>query len=336
MSILVQYYWKTSQEPREAKRWVESENEYLAFLIDTLKELPISVQRLYQENGERGMLSFSPTHAFICKPGWPLIRKAWESDSYTYTWIKEQWTAPQQHFLKACVLDARMMDLIVQQLLLFIPVGYRPVVQHALKNFPFAMTPPEFRSHVIQTLSYEKWLREGNRLFMIGEELDSILYRFIPLFPEYQLREHLMTLFEAIDEMDDQLRHEVFLLIDAAEESAGKYQILSAQDLRELAQGLLILALRDTRTSVFYYQKMIEAMQQTGLCYPAPFLFADTNWVNNVFGFILNPGTALLELWRFDACGGAVGRPMGVWSRYLNGRDRQDWGFYIQPHQYGA
>ena len=336
MNTLVKYYWRALNEPREAKRWVESENEYLAFLIDTLKELPLNVQRLYQENCDRGMLSSSPTHAFICKPGWPLIRKAWESDLYTYTWIKEQWIAPQHNFLKDCLLDGRMMDAVIQQLLLFIPIGYRPVVQHALKNFPFAMTPSEFRSHVIQALSYEKWLREGNRLAQISEELDSILYRFLPLFPEHQLRERLGTLFEAIDEIDDRLREQVLHLIETAEERVGKYRILSAQDLKEIAQGLLILALKETRASVFYYHKIVEAMQHTGLCYPAPFLFADTNWVNNVFGFTLNPGTALLELWRFDACGAQEGRPMTVWKRYLNGVDRQDWGLYIQPHQYGA
>ena len=336
MSTLVKFYWGAVNEPRESKRWVESENEYLAFLIDTLKELPLSVQRLYQENPERGMLAFSPTHAFICKPGWDLFRKGWESDAYTYTWIKERWIAPQQQFLANCLLDARMMEAVVEQLLWFIPTGYRAVVRHALKSFPFTMTPPEFREHVLQALSYEKWLREGHRLVAIGEELDSILYRFLPLFPEHQLRERLIILFEAIDEIDDSLRAELFRLIERAEESVGKYRILSAQDLREIAQGLLILALKTTRTQVFYYHKITESMQRTGLCYPQPLLFADTNWVNTVFGFTLNPGTKVLELWRFDACGSSEGRPMAVWKRYLNGADRQDWGVYIQPHQYGA
>lgn len=336
MSTLIKYYWKGSNEPRESKRWVESETEYLAFLIDTIKELPLNVQRLYQENCNRGMLSFSPTHAFICKPGWPLFRKAWESDIYTYTWIKEKWVQPQYDFLNGCLLDTRMIEAVIGELLLFIPIGYRSVVQHALKHISYAMTPSELHSHVIQTLSYEKWLRDPARLSMIGDELGAILYRSLPFFPEYQLGERLRTLFEAIDEIDDSLRETLFHLIDKAEESVGKYHILSSQDLKELAQALLILALNKTRSSVFYYKKIVEAMQQTALCYPAPFLFADTNWVNNAFGFIINPGSGALELWRFDTCGGKEGRPMSVWKRYLNGTDRQDWGIYVQPHQYGA
>jgi hypothetical protein len=335
MSTLIKYYWKSANMPRVAKRWVESETELLAFFIDTLKECPLSVQRLYQESSEQGMLAFSPTHAFVCKPGWNLFRQGWESDIYTYTWIKEQWLLPQQRFLSQIVLDARMVEVIVDHFLSFFPSSYHAVVAHVLKNVPFAMTPYELREHFIKTLAYEKWLREGNRLQAIAEELDSILYRLLPLFPEYQLRERIKILFSAIDEMDDPSREILYQVIDTAEEYIGKHQILSASDLREIAQGLLILALKKTRASIYYSQKITAAMQRTGLCYPQPLLVADTNWVNNTFGFTLNPGTNSLEFWRFDALG-TEGRPITVWKRYLNGSDRQDWGLYIHPHQYGA
>lgn len=333
MSTLIQLYWKDVNPPRETKRWVESENEYLAFLIDTIKELPYNVQRLYQEQPEKGMLAFTPTHAFVCKPGWSIFRQAWENDLYTYTWIKQQWLEPQQQFLSNCLLDSRMIEALIDELLLFFPEGYRTVVRQALGGFSLAMTPFEMREHILQVLSYEKWLRVGNRLMAIGEEFDSLLLRMLPLFPEHQLREKLVTLFEAVDEIDDRLREQVFERIGKAEDAVGRYRILSAQDLREIAQGLLILTLKTTRTSIFYTQKILEAMQKTGLCYPSPFLFADTNWVNNVFGMVVNPGTAKLELWRFDD---SEGRPISAWKRYLNGTDRQDWGLYTQPHQYGS
>ncbi len=333
MSTLVKYYWGAVNEPQEAKRWVERESEYLAYLLDTLKELPLTLQHQFQERGDKGILASSPTHAFVVKPGWPLLRQGWESDLYSYTWVKEHWQLPQQRFLEGILLDSRMMDAIIQQLLLFIPPGYRPLVNSAFKNFPLSMTPVEFRDHVMMTLSYEKWLSERGRMQWALEELDSILYHSLPLFPEHQLRERLTLLFDAVDEIDPTQRFQLSRLIETAEEAVGKYHILSAKDLREIALSLIGTSLNRVQSKIPYYQKLTEKMQQLGLCYPAPFLFADTNWVNNVFGFTLNPGTAALELWRFDDCG-STGHPITLWKRYLNGTEKLEWSLYTKPAQY--
>lgn len=194
------------------------------------------------------------------------------------------------------------------------------------------MTPPEFREHLLKTLSYEKWLQ--GRLNLIAEEIDSILYRFIPLFPEYALSEKLMLLFQEIPEIEGKLKEEVVHYSESVQEHIGKYKILTAEDLKNIAKGVLILSLKNSRSSTFYHQKIVRAMQKTGLCFPEPILFADTNWVKNVFGFTINPGTRNLEFWRFDLCGQG-GRPISVWKRYLNGTDQQEWGLYTAPHQYG-
>jgi hypothetical protein len=334
MSTLVSCYWSSPQKPHENKRWVESENELLAFLMDSIKELPLSIQNKYEKDPSLSMLAFSPTHAFLCKPGWELFRKGWESDTYTYTWIRDQWAALHLKFLDSLLLDTRMMEAIVSQLLLFIPLGYRPVVKNALKSFAFSMAPTEFREHVLKMLSYEKWLHSGRRLELIAEELDSILYRFLPLFPEHELKARLDQLFEAMDFIDEGLKKKLHSFFPMVEEQVGKYRILAAEDLREIAKALLILGTDATRSFIFFHQKITEVMQKLGLCYPAPLLFADTNWVKNVFGFVVNPGTRNIEFWRFDVCGGE-GRPLSVWKHYLNGIRREEWGLYSAPHQYG-
>lgn len=97
---------------------------------------------------------------------------------------------------------------------------------------------------------------------------------------------------------------------------------------------MLIIALDSTRSAVSFHERITEAMRHLKFAYPAPMVFADTNWVKNTFGFTVNPGTGNLEFWRFDDYG-AEGRPMAVWRRYLNGIDRQDWGLYVAPSQYG-
>ena len=334
MATLVSCYWGNPQLPQEIKRWVESENELLAFFIDSMKETSLANQQKYQADHNQSMLSVSPTHAFLCKPGWKLFKEGWESDIYTYTWIRDHWAARHHAFLDDFLLNNRMMDSIIQQLLLFVPLGYRPIAKNALSNFTYSMTSQEFRERVIKTLSYEKWLHAGRGLEMIAEELDSLLYRLLPLFPEHTLRERLERLFIATDGVDDKLRGEIFRLFEIAEDNFGRYKILSAEDLRNIAKGLLISALKTTRSPLFFHQKITQAMQKTGLSYPEPFLFADTNWVKNVFGFTINPGTKNLELWRFDECG-SEGRPMTIWKRYVNGVDKGEWGLYNNPRNYG-
>lgn len=334
MATLVSCYWGGGELPLEEKRWVENPTELLAFFIDSMKERPLSVQEMYRKKTDLSMLSFSPTHAFLCKPGWKLFREGWESETYTYTWIRDVWVNPQHRFLDESILTSRMLDTISSRLLHFIPNSYCSIVKNALKEFHFSMSAPEFREHVQKTLSYDKWLRQGRKLEVILEELDSILYRLLPLFPDNQLRERLRTLFEAINEIDFSLQNEIFRLFDLAEESVGRYNVLTAEDLRHIAKGLLMLAKNETRGDMFYHQMIVEAMQKTGLCYPAPILFADTNWVNNVFGFTLNPGTREVELWRFDACA-TEGRSISVWRQYVDGTVKEEWGLYTQPNQYG-
>ncbi len=326
MATLTSCYWQNAQKPKEVKRWIENENELFAFLIDTLKECPAYVQNKFQKNPEASLLSFSPTHAFLTKPGSKLFKEAWESSLYTYTWIRDYWASQHFKFIDSILLDSRMMDVIVQQLLFFIPSTYRPLVKSKFQSFPYSMPPPEFREHILTTLSYEKWLQGGQILEALGEELDSLLYRFLPLFPEHALEDRLHTIFEGI-EIDNQ--H-----ISSIVESVGRYKMLTAEDLKNYAKALLMLHTKTSRSSTFYHKKIIETMQQTGLCSPEPFLFADTNWVNNAFGFIVNPGTRKLELWRFDFSG-STGRPISQWKHYLNGISKDEWGFYTAPQQYG-
>lgn len=334
MSTLISCYWGNPKQLEEQKRWVESENEYLAFLIDTLKELPKNQKQMFRIDPERSMLAFSPTHAFLCKPGWKLFRQAWESDSYTYTWIRDNWMRPQKKFLDSILLDQRMMDTLIQHLLPSIPVTHRALAAHLLKNFSFAMTPSDFREKILTTLSYERGLQGERRLDFIAEEIDALLYRSLPLFPEHQLKEKLTTLFDAIDEITPQLRAALSQRFNNVEEITGKYRILSALDLKNIAKALLAIEFKTTRTPLNYHQIVTRALQKTDLSYPEPLAFADTNWVNNVFGFTTNPGTEKLELWRFDEYGGE-GRPISAWRNFLNGSNRGEWGLYTQPSQYG-
>ncbi len=59
--------------------------------------------------------------------------------------------------------------------------------------------------------------------------------------------------------------------------------------------------------------ELISALREEGLIYPAPILFADTNWSDWSFGLIRNAATEEVELWRLTRTG-AVGMPMSEWK----------------------
>lgn len=331
MHTLVSCYYSSSSRPKEEKRWVENETELLAFLIDAIKGLPLSTQRLFQNDPEKGMLAFSPTHAYLVKPGYPFFHEAWDNDLYTYTWIRDTIVHRGQDFLDKHKLDQRGIAFFVEKLLAFLPVGYQPVVKKALAQLPSSLYPFDFRESVIKILSYEKWLH-GRGLQMVQDELDSLLYKHLPLFSEYQVTERLEALFAEMEELDSEL---TYRLIEAARKlGVGRYHIFSSADLIDLAKGLLISLLQTTRTRVPYHQRIVCTLQRLGFRPPAPLIFGDTNWVKKRFAFVVSPGSRELELWCVDDCG-SEGRPLSIWKPYLDGTRKENWGLYITPAQYG-
>lgn len=332
MATLVNCYYGSSKKIEEKVRWVENETELLVFLLDVIKELPRNIQKEIKKK-EESLLAFSPTHAFLCKPSLPKFRKGWENDVYTYTWVRDQWILPQQKFLSSLNLDFRMMDVLVDEIAKMVPIGYRPRFKSLFGFFTHPMVPSEFREYVLKTISYERWLQAGNRLDFLSVEIDSCLYKCLPLFPDYQLKEKLELLFDTLPDVGSSLKNEIFLNITKVENAIGRYKIFTADDLRRVAKTLLLSITKKSKSSHPYHQLITETMQNTGLSLSAPVIFADTNWVKNTFGFTVNPGTAKLELWRFDDCG-SEGHPMIDWRNALNGSDRREWGLYINPHQY--
>jgi hypothetical protein len=84
-----------------------------------------------------------------------------------------------------------------------------------------------------------------------------------------------------------------------------------------------------------YHQQIAQAAQKLGYAMPEPIIFADSNWVKDLFGFVINPGNGKLELWRMDVIGGE-GVPMADWKQWLNGSKQEpQWGIYTRPYEYG-
>ncbi len=67
---------------------------------------------------------------------------------------------------------------------------------------------------------------------------------------------------------------------------------------------------------------------------PEAILFADSNWSYYYLGFIYNPGTDSLELWRIDRSG-LFGYPMSSWIAHLTEACEKPWGFLTEPVRHG-
>lgn len=110
--------------------------------------------------------------------------------------------------------------------------------------------------------------------------------------------------------------------------------VINAQQFQDICKALLCLALESTSTSYNYPDLISAIAQRLGFAIPRPIIFADTNWIRDFFGCVVNPGTGKFELWRVD-CIGSSGSPMNEWKPWLDGSRRDiTWGVYTRRYEY--
>lgn len=335
MNTLVASYYSREESPAEVARWVDNESELIGFFIDTLKQMPFKVTKPFLENGGRSLLIHSPTHAFLLKPGFELFKQAWTDDSYTYTWIRDYYMMPRQRFVEEQYLDRSMMLAIIELLKKKLPKGhYQHLFHKAFEHPPSSLSCPDFRSYIVDTLATERGLRWGNIAVLSEDEVDSTLYNVVPLFPGYQMRERVEAVLQRIPGLKEGKIKALMRLYEVFSETLAGQEVYSAKTLRETCLALFLLDSGTSASPVDLHKYISRIMQKLGYAMPEPFIFADTNWVKDYFGFVVSPGSCHLELWRLDNLG-ISGTPMSSWKQWINGsRKDRTWGIYNQPQQY--
>ncbi|MCE5316337.1 MAG: hypothetical protein LLG04_03110 [Parachlamydia sp.] len=333
MGSLVSCYFRLEQPPTEAGRWVENPMELLVFLADTLKQIPPKLTDPYAKQSYRGLLIHSPTHAFLLKPGYPRFLEAWQNEAYSYTWIRDQLVKPMERNLEITFLDESMMAHLVQRLLPSIPINYRHYFSKSVGTIHGTMSPKQFRQHLVETMDKERGLQIRGTPVLQEEQIDSLLYKALPLFPIHQTRERLNELFAHIPGVSEKTRQALLNIWDQSS-AIGMESVGSADMLQNIAKALLCLHLGATSSTQDYHALVAKAARACSFSLPEPILFADSNWIRDDFGFIVNPGTGKLDLWRFDATA-STGSPMASWQQWLDG-SRKDlpWGVYTRPYEY--
>lgn len=334
MGTLVSCYYRREQKPTEVSKWVESPIELLVFLVDSLKQIPHKLMEPYLTDPKKSMLVHSPTHAFLLKPGSPLFKKAWQTDAFTYTWVRDNIVLPQQKMIESLWLNEETMHFLVQHLAQFIPEDFRHYFKKVFGNIYGNMRPPEFREHILDSIQKERGLRQAGSSILSSDDIDSTLYSLLPLTSRSSLRDNLKRLYKAIPSIDTSFRRRLLALYDTIVVPYSMQSIISSKTLQDIAKALIGLEIEETSFEIDYHGIITNTAQELGLAMPAPIIFADTNWVKEEFGLVVNPGSGRFELWRIDAIG-SLGTPMSGWEQWLNG-SRQDipWGIYTRPYEY--
>lgn len=334
MDGLINNYFRLDQKPFETARWVENEAELLTFMQDTLKLIPYKISQDFLQKTYRSLLMHSPTHAFLLKPAKKPFREGWTNDGYTYTWIRDNLIIPRQKFVSNMKLNHEVMEAIIDNVCANIPYQFRSYLKKAFVPSRQQLSPTEFRKQLVCLMNKDKMLKPIINMYFNVDQIDSLLYETLPYTSALHLYENASKIFEKIHFLESEQRDVAQEFIRNASDALPSSVYLSAKRLRELTLAAIIWATQKTVYPIDIHLEVANAVQDLGLAFPAPLIFADTNWVKDYFAFVVNPGTGNMDFWVVD-CTGTHGAPMSQWRMWLNGSRRErTWGIYSRPHEY--
>ena len=334
MNTLISCYFRLEDKPTEVSRWVENPFELSVFLVDTIKQMPTKITDVFNHSSSKSLLMHSPTHAFLLKPGKKLFKEAWQSDVYTYTWIRDQIILPRKEFLNRLWLEQEMVQYLVDHLAQSVPKEYRQNFIESCSSINGNIHPNEFRDRLLENIQQTNGFRNVYVQALSGDKIDSMLYSLLPLFDRSSLEERVLNIFKAIPGLQTAHQERLMKAFQTFSPSVVPVGVTDAAQLQNICKGLICLAFDESSFPVDYHAAVSFAAQQLGYAMLEPFTFADTNWATEEFAFVVNPGTNEFELWRVDATGRS-GMPMSSWAEWLNGsRKDQAWGVYTKPYEY--
>ncbi len=334
MSTLVSAYFRREEKPTEVSRWVENETELLAFFIDTIKQLPPQVSEAYIKDCTKSMLMHSPTHAFLLKPGF--FKEAWQSDMYTYSWIKNSLVEPAVSQNDQIIIEDIMAEDILRTLVFSVPQDFRPRFKQVFQNLPYKLDVQSFRSYVVNTFHTDRGLRTFAGPVLSSDEIDSVVYSHIPYIRVEDIHSTLLDVLSNVFSYDRALQEKVPDVLSKVLSRQQIRDVLSAKRLLDLAYACSCLILGETRSARDIHKAIIVELRARKRLLSAPLLIADSNWVKDYFSFVVSPTTGDLEFWSTDFYG-IEGRPINYWKMWINGSRRTpQWGIFSKPHEYVA
>ncbi len=326
MTTLLKTYYCRENEFTSDEKWVESESELLIFILDTLKNLPPKITDDFLKNPRKGMLMASPSHAFVLLPGQEFFRTGWQEEIFTYTWVRDAVFLPSQNFYAAMRLSAEEQSFLLSRYCerLSPLVGHN--LERAFRSHEKKMTILEWRKNTVEALIKQIKPQKPEQQRALADSVDSFLYECLPIVPGKQWKALARRVLS--DLIMNESIEQVFQLFPDVPAS-----LMTASEIREAAKGCYLLSQGKIALPFDLHAYVAAHARFAGIAAPSPLLLADTNWTNFYFGFVVNPGTGRLELWRLDRTA-SQGVPMSQWKHWLNGADRKAWSIYTRPYEY--
>lgn len=306
MQTLLQTYYRREFRITEESKKVESVTDLVVFIIDTLKNTPIAFE-------DKKLLMSSPSHAFTLIPSLEFLKSGWQDDLFTYTWVRDCVILPQKSFFEAITLSASEQAFLVEEFGKKLPSQ----LAHLLQKISFlpVQTLVDFRDTVLEAFSK----------LLLQDELDSFLYETIPLVSGYNWKNFVKSLLSDLEtpKLDSLLDNYPDYFCD----------FLSAKKIKEIAKSFYLLTQNTVSFTFDLHEVISKKAEEVKLAPPPPLYFADTNWFQFHFAFLVSPGTGEFELWRLEPSSGK-GIPMSSWKKWLSEKNSSSWNICSRPFEY--
>ncbi len=335
MNNLVSVYYCREQLPREESKWVESPTELMAFFIDTVKAMPRNDAEKFIDHPSKSLLVHSPTHAFLLQPGYKLFKEGWRDSTYTYTWIRDNYVIPRQHFLRNIKLDTPMQQELIAEMARHIIEPYRHVFKKTFHDIGGERSVDLLRKEIIDRMTFERGLQVRGQFVLDTDDIDSILYKMLPMFHGHKIAEVIEEVVMHLNCVNDDEKKKMLETFKSVPENLNRFIIVNAKRLREIIASLVMLVRQRISSPCDHFGDILQACRKVAAAPTEPFIFADTNWTKDYFSFVVNPGNLELELWRTSRYG-CEGVPMLRWKKWMDGSFKKpNWGVYTQAFEYG-
>ena len=139
LHTLLKGYFMIEGTITEEKRPIESPTDLLTFLLELLKALSYTVTKPFEIDSEASLLMYSPTHAFLLKPGLSPFKEGWLDNGFTYTWIRDHVIDPAKNHYESIRVDREAQTLLASKI---IKEDFYP---HAA-----SLSLPDFRSFLLK------------------------------------------------------------------------------------------------------------------------------------------------------------------------------------------
>lgn len=256
MALLLQSYYQRESPVMEETSSIQDAQELLIFLLETLKSAPLA-------SAHQKKLLSSPTHAFILHPQLEPFYSAWQADLFSYTWVRDKVLLRGKAFYEKITLSSSEQLFLLERL--GIPFSQIAVID--------TCSIPVFRSQILQTTRIP------------SDVLDAFLYESLPLtevfFVKIQVRAILSDLCDCSGTLD------LFSEFEAP--------FITAKELKDLAKAVYLLSAQSLFPPINLHESIAKRAEKLGISPPSPLIFADTNWSQFFFAFVINPGTYALD-----------------------------------------